>query len=89
MTVASNAIFGNYSAVTRQLPRLAANVNESTLPGHFKVTGVGFAMFTTTNLTPPIGWIAVTNAPVFTNGLWDLSLTNSVNGSRFYRLQSL
>jgi hypothetical protein len=55
MTVASNAIFGNYSAVTRQLPRLAANVHESTVTLKWPGSGVGFAMFTTTNLTPPIG----------------------------------
>ena len=41
-----------------------------------------------TNLTMPVTWMRVTNAPVYTNGLWVASLPMSTNGQCFFRVQT-
>jgi hypothetical protein len=47
-----------------------------------------FSLHSTTNLTMPVTWLRVTNAPFLNNGLWVASLPMSTNGQRFYRLQT-
>ena len=47
-----------------------------------------FTLATTTNLTPPVAWSAVTNAVVLTNNQWRVTLPATTNGQRFFRLQS-
>jgi hypothetical protein len=45
-----------------------------------------FNPYYTSNLTPPVTWMLVTNTPLFSNNQWSVILTNSTfNG--FYRLQ--
>jgi hypothetical protein len=44
-------------------------------------------LFWTPSLTPPIIWTRTTNAPVFTNGQWLVTLPIGTNGTGFYRLQ--
>jgi len=49
--------------------------------------GGNWTPYYTPNLTPPIMWSAVTNAPVLSNNLWNVALTLGTNSSGFYRLQ--
>lgn len=44
-------------------------------------------LYATTNLSPPVNWVTVTNAPVMSNGWQTLTLPIQ-SGDRFYRLQS-
>jgi hypothetical protein len=88
-TVAANSTLENYSAVTQQPPVLTINAGHAggpslTWPG----SGVGFALYTTTNLAPPVVWTITTNKPVFTNNQWQINLAPDNRGSCFYRLGS-
>jgi hypothetical protein len=88
-TVASNSTFESYSTITRQQPALTIGFggnNGAVLnwPG----SGVGFALCTATNLTPPIVWTLATNQPALTNNQWRINLSADNNNSRYYRLQS-
>ncbi len=49
----------------------------------------GNALQFATNLAPPVLWLALTNAPVFTNDEWRVTLPAMTNGQRFFRLQDL
>ena len=90
MTVAANSTFQNYSAVARQPPVLTLTAGSGTgalftWPG----SGVGYTLYSTTNLTPPVAWILMTNEPVLASNQWQISLSADNNDStRFYRLQS-
>jgi hypothetical protein len=89
MTVASNATFESYSTVTQQPPVLVFDSaggtgNFLTWPG----SGVGFQLYTTTNLFDSSVWTIATNQPVLTNGQWQIGLPADPSGTRFYRLQS-
>ena len=44
-------------------------------------------LYWTPNLTPPVTWTRLTNAPMFTNGQWTATLPTGTNGAGFYRLQ--
>jgi hypothetical protein len=48
---------------------------------------VGFTLYTTRNLTPPVAWSVATNQPVLTNNEWQITLPANEN-LRFYRLKS-
>jgi hypothetical protein len=50
--------------------------------------GVGFALFTATNLASPEGWGLASNQPTFVNGQWQINLPAATNTVRFYRLKS-
>jgi beta-glucosidase len=50
-------------------------------------TNAAVAPYYTTNLTPPITWMPVTNTPTVVNGQWNLTLSVGANQSAFYRLQ--
>lgn len=89
MTIAANSTFQTYSAVARQPPvlTLAAGGGNGALlawPG----SGVGFTLYSTTNLVPPVVWMPVTNQPVLTSNQWQISLPFGNNNIQFYRLQS-
>ena len=91
-TVAANSTFENYSTVTQQAPILAigggggggGNAGTSLT---WPASGVGFMLYTTTNLVPPVAWTIATNAPVFTNNQWQINLPPG-NDIQFYRLKS-
>lgn len=44
-------------------------------------------LYYVSDLTPPVNWILVTNAPVFANGQWTITLPVDTNQAGFYRLQ--
>lgn len=88
MTVASNATFSSYSTVTQQSPALAAAAAGGQIMLRWPGSGVGFAVHTATNLTPPVTWTVHTNPTVLTNGFWQTTVLPSGNRERFFRLQS-
>ncbi len=87
-TVAANSVLQNYSAVTRQPPVLtisAGDANGAALA--WPESGVGFTLYTTTNLAPPVVWTVAINQSVLTSNQWQISLP--ANGdSQFFRLKS-
>ncbi|HEV2437018.1 MAG TPA: DUF2341 domain-containing protein [Verrucomicrobiae bacterium] len=88
-TVASNGALENYSAVTQEPPLLTigGGGNTGTLLT-WPASGVGFALYTTTNLTPPVVWTPATNQPALTSNQWQISLPAGSNSACFYRLKS-
>jgi hypothetical protein len=89
MTVASNSMLSAYSSVTRSSPSLSIGAAGSGgLVGTWPATGVGFKLYTTTSLSPPIRWSLATNAPAYINSQWQITLPTNSAGPVFYRLQS-
>jgi hypothetical protein len=84
---ASNSMFATTSSITRQQPLLSLNPGGANLSLTWPATGVGFTLYTATNLAPPVNWAAATNQPLFTNSQWQITLPAAASGSRFYRLQ--
>jgi len=89
MTVASNSTFTSYSSVTQQSPALSVSLNGSNLLLQWPASGVGFALYTATNLAATATWFFATNQAALINGHWQISLANDALVSRFYRLQAL
>jgi hypothetical protein len=88
LTVASNATFATYSSVTQQSPALSVSLNGNALVLQWPASGVGFALYATTNLIPTAVWSLMTNLPTFQNGRWQISVLRDPPISRFYRLQA-
>jgi len=89
LTVAANAALESYSAVTQEPPQLSigAGGNAGTLLT-WPASGVGFALYTTTNLAPPVVWTLATNQALLTSNEWQISLPAGSNSACFYRLKS-
>ena len=88
-TVASNSTLQKYSPVTQQPPALTIGIGGGngtwlSWPG----SGVGFVLYTTTNLISPGAWSLAANQPLLTNNQWQINLPAADNGTRFYRLKS-
>lgn len=49
--------------------------------------GETYFLFTTPNLTPPVTWTQVTNAPVNANGQWMVNVQLNAGGNGFYSLE--
>ena len=47
-----------------------------------------FNLYSTTNLTPPIGWQWASEVPWLTNGTWNVRLPVRTQRTMFYRLQT-
>lgn len=47
----------------------------------------GYALEFATNLTPPVAWTPLTNAPTLISNEWWLTLPFATNGQRYFRLQ--
>jgi hypothetical protein len=88
MTVASNATFASFSTVTQQSPTLTLSAGASGLLASWPGSGVGFTLYSATNLGLPATWSALTNQPVWTNSVWQVYLPVDAAVSRFYRLQA-
>ena len=88
MTVASNSSFATYSSVMPQSPALSVSLNGGGLVLQWPASGVGFALYTATNLAPAANWLLATNQAAIVNGRWQILLTNDPIASRFYRLQA-
>jgi Concanavalin A-like lectin/glucanases superfamily/Domain of unknown function (DUF2341) len=88
MTVASNSVLSAYSTVARSAPSLSIGSAGGGLLGTWPGSGVGFKLYTTTNLSLPISWSLATNVPTYANSQWQISLPTNSAGPVFYRLQS-
>lgn len=89
MTVASNSALESYSTVTQKSPGLTlSNGTGNGFSLSWPGSGVGFALYSATNLTQPVAWAPVTNVPMWTNNQWQITLSRSNGTGRFYRLQS-
>jgi hypothetical protein len=49
--------------------------------------GAGWTLYYTTELTPPVTWIPVTNMPVLSNNQWSVTVPIGPGSAGFYRLQ--
>ena len=88
MTVVSNTALASYSAVVRQPPALSVVAGPSGLAVTWPTPGVGFTLYTTTNVMPPAVWTPATNQPVLISNQWQVVLPPGTNPAQFYRLQS-
>lgn len=86
-TVAANTSLESYSAVVQQLPALLFSLSSGGGMLSWPAYGVGFALYTTTNLSPPVTWTPATNQPVLVSNQWQVALPALSEPSRFYRLQ--
>jgi hypothetical protein len=87
-TVASNSSFESYSTVTRSTPSLSVGVAGGSTSFAWPASGVGYTVYTATNLAPPVAWVPCAGQPVWTNNQWQISLPPNSASLRFYRLQS-
>jgi hypothetical protein len=87
MTVASNAAFAVASAAIRQTPTLGLAGGAGGLLLSWPASGVGFALYATTNLISPVLWSPVSNAATLVSNQWQISLPPESFATRFYRLQ--
>jgi hypothetical protein len=74
------------SAVLYEPPSLSLISQSSSLSLSWPVEGSWFTPQFTTNLTPPVTWVSMTNVPALTNSQWVVPLGPPTPGSRFYRL---
>lgn len=89
MNVASNTALANYTSVTQATPALSiGDSGTGATVLSWPASGVGFSLYTATNLIPPVTWTLATNAPVMNNNQWQITLPNDGNASRYYRLKS-
>jgi Concanavalin A-like lectin/glucanases superfamily/Domain of unknown function (DUF2341) len=88
LTVVSNTALSTYSSIMRQTPVLSIAGNAlSGLVLAWPTPGVGFALYTATNLSPPAVWTPATNQPMLVNTQWLVAITPGSNPAQFYRLQ--
>jgi hypothetical protein len=87
-TVASNSVLESYSTVNQELPALSVSIAGGGASFNWAASGVGYALYTATNLTPPVSWEPCASQPVWTNNQWQISLPSGNAGVQFYRLQS-
>ncbi len=96
LTVASNSTFASYATVNRTQPVLGLGSSGSGGVGNlifdWPGSGVGYALYTTTNLASAGAWNPVTNLPalVLSNGVaqWQISVPFGTNLASFYRLMA-
>jgi hypothetical protein len=87
MTVASNAVFSTYSPVTQTLPPLSLTAGANVLLVSWPASGVGFALYSATNLVRAVAWAPVGVSPVLVNGEWQINLPATNSSPTFLRLQ--
>ena len=88
MTVASNTAFAAPSSVMRQSPTLGLAAGAGGPVLSWPASGVGFALYTATNLIPSVVWTLVTNAPALVNNQWQIPLSRDGSAACFCRLQA-
>jgi len=88
MTVASNTSFAAPAAIIRQQPALGLTAGAGGVALSWPASGVGFALYSATNLASPITWNLVTNPAVLASNQWQIALPPATGPARYYRLQS-
>ena len=76
------------TAATQQPPVLSLVRAESGYLLAWPDFGTGFALYTATNLAPPVVWSLATNEPASDNTQWQVAIPPGADAARFYRLQS-
>ena len=71
-----------------QPPTLQGTLNPGALTLAWPAGTVSYAVQTTTNLTPPVTWLTLTNSPTLGGTQWQLTLPLGTNRQTFYRLRS-
>jgi autotransporter-associated beta strand protein len=74
-------------AVLQLSPPQSSNISNLTIAWRGSITDTATNLYWTPNLTPPVIWTRLTNAPMFTNGQWTVPLPIGTNSAGFYRLQ--
>jgi hypothetical protein len=77
--------FGQSAAVA---PSLSAASGSGVLQLGWPAWGAGYALYSATNLTPPVTWMPVTNEPALNNNLWRAAVPLGTNGQHFFHLQT-
>ena len=94
LTVASNATFTSYATVNRTPPALSLGSpgGAGRLFFNWPSSGVGYALYTRTNLAAGSDWSLMTNTPVLvsSNGIlqWQISISFGTNTASYYRLKA-
>ncbi|MGD0413560.1 MAG: DUF2341 domain-containing protein, partial [Verrucomicrobiota bacterium] len=96
MTVASNAVFSSYASVTPNPPVILPSINatgrNNGLLLSWPASGVGYALYMTTNLAAPSSWSLVTNAPVLVTSnnvtQWQLPVSTTTSAAGYYQLKA-
>lgn len=86
-TVAANSSLANYASPAQASPVLSLAPGPGGFTASWPASGVGFSLYTTTNLAPPVVWSLATNAPALSNGQWQVTLPLNNGAAQFYRLQ--
>ncbi|MDB6022823.1 MAG: hypothetical protein JWQ04_2680, partial [Pedosphaera sp.] len=89
INVNGESVNSNPASIFVTLPSLMANSTGQGLILSWPATAAGFQLYSTSNLSPPVSWLPVTNAsmPQGTNLVVTTLLSGS--GSQFYRLTML
>jgi hypothetical protein len=87
-TVAANTELENYSAVAEQRPNLSISNDSSNILLTWPGSGIGFTLYSTTNLASVLSWQPSRNQPVLVSNQWQVELPTNGNSVCFYRLQS-
>lgn len=88
MNVVSNTTLATYSSITQASPALSiGGAGDGGMLLSWPAMGVGFALYTATNVTSG-AWTLATNQPVLTNNQWQMSLPQDSAAGHYYRLQS-
>jgi len=87
MTVSQNATLSSYANVALQPVLLSLSGIAGNQIVGWAAFGVGGALFSATNLAPPVLWTRETNLPSLIMGQWQIQLPNETNGTRFFRIE--
>jgi hypothetical protein len=77
-----------YDDVTLNPLRLSLAWTGSNAVVHWAASGVGFVLYSATNLALPVSWLRVTNLTTLVAEGWEMFLPPLTNGARILRLQS-
>jgi len=86
-TIASNSVFEVYSDSQQQVPPLTISTSGQVLLC-WPASGVGFSIYSATNLMPSATWRPIAEPRALANGQWQVAVTPDNSVARFYRLQS-
>ncbi len=76
------------TAVIAAPPRVSVAATAGSFTFSWPIDASYFALYSATNLSPPVAWTPLTNTSVLISNQWRLTLPAASNGSRFYRLQT-
>ncbi len=87
MTESASSTLASYSPVRQLTPTISVAASNGAVLT-WPASGVGFQLYTTTNLVPPVSWTRATNGTVLVADQWQITLPPDGSVTRFFRLQS-